>query len=113
MGDFTNSNRGARFAIRLPVDKRKHCSLSVIPFGTEIVLGKTVARRKQEQAYPIALRPTRVEYEGIQNMIHAGLFRSAAEAELRGVVTLSSLGTLRASSDCQMASGGSRGLGAT
>jgi len=43
MGDFTNSNRGARFAIRLPVDKRKHCSLSVIPFGTEIVLGKTVA----------------------------------------------------------------------
>jgi len=38
-----------------------------------------MARTEQEQAYQIAVRLTRVEYERIQEMIRAGLFRSAAD----------------------------------
>ena len=38
-----------------------------------------MARMEQEQAYQIAVRLTRVEHERIQEMIRAGLFRSAAD----------------------------------
>lgn len=38
-----------------------------------------MAKTEQEQAYQIAVRLTRVEHERIQQMIRAGLFRSAAD----------------------------------
>lgn len=38
-----------------------------------------MAKTEQEQAYQIAVRLTRVEHERIQEMIRAGLFRSAAD----------------------------------
>jgi len=38
-----------------------------------------MAKTDQEQAYQIAVRLTRVEHERIQQMIRAGLFRSAAD----------------------------------
>jgi len=38
-----------------------------------------VAKTEQEQAYQIAVRLTKVEHERIQEMIRAGLFRSAAD----------------------------------
>jgi Arc/MetJ-type ribon-helix-helix transcriptional regulator len=38
-----------------------------------------VAKTEQEQAYQIAVRLTKVEFERIQAMIRAGLFRSAAD----------------------------------
>jgi Arc/MetJ-type ribon-helix-helix transcriptional regulator len=40
---------------------------------------ESVAKTEQEQAYQIAVRLTRVEHERIQEMIRAGLFRSAAD----------------------------------
>lgn len=49
-----------------------------IPIGTKIMRAKP-ARTEQEQAYQIAVRLTRVEYARIQEMIRAGLFRSAAD----------------------------------
>jgi Arc/MetJ-type ribon-helix-helix transcriptional regulator len=39
----------------------------------------SVAKTEQEQAYQIAVRLTRIEHERIQEMIRAGLFRSAAD----------------------------------
>lgn len=38
-----------------------------------------MAKTEQEQAYQIAVRLTRIEHERIQEMIRAGLFRSAAD----------------------------------
>jgi Arc/MetJ-type ribon-helix-helix transcriptional regulator len=38
-----------------------------------------VAKTEQEQAYQIAVRLTKVEHGRIQEMIRAGLFRSAAD----------------------------------
>lgn len=38
-----------------------------------------MAKTEQEQAYQIAVRLTRVEHDRIQEMIRAGLFRSAAD----------------------------------
>ena len=39
----------------------------------------SMAKTEQEQAYQIAVRLTRIEHERIQEMIRAGLFRSAAD----------------------------------
>jgi Arc/MetJ-type ribon-helix-helix transcriptional regulator len=44
-----------------------------------LLRAESVAKTKQEQAYQIAVRLTRVEHERIQEMIRAGLFRSAAD----------------------------------
>ena len=44
-----------------------------------MVRADSVARTEQEQAYQIAVRLTKVEYKRIQEMIRAGLFRSAAD----------------------------------
>jgi Arc/MetJ-type ribon-helix-helix transcriptional regulator len=51
----------------------------IIPNGTILLRAESVARTEQEQAYQVAVRLTRVEYERIQEMIRAGLFRSAAD----------------------------------
>jgi Arc/MetJ-type ribon-helix-helix transcriptional regulator len=40
---------------------------------------ESMAKTEQEQAYQIAVRLTRIEHERIQEMIRAGLFRSAAD----------------------------------
>jgi len=40
---------------------------------------QALAKTEHEQAYQIAVRLTRVEHERIQDMIRAGLFRSAAD----------------------------------
>jgi len=51
----------------------------IIPNGTIFIRAERVTRTEQEQAYQIAVRLTKVEYERIQEMIRAGLFRSAAD----------------------------------
>jgi Arc/MetJ-type ribon-helix-helix transcriptional regulator len=52
----------------------------IIPNGTSFFFrAEAVAKTQEEQAYQIAVRLTRVEHERIQEMIRAGLFRSAAD----------------------------------
>jgi len=51
----------------------------IIPTGTNFFRAQAVAKTQQEQACQIAVRLTRVEHERIQEMIRAGLFRSAAD----------------------------------
>jgi len=48
----------------------------MVPF---LLRAESVAKTKQEQAYQVAVRLTRVKHESIQEMIRAGLFRSAAD----------------------------------
>jgi len=51
----------------------------IIPNGTILLRAESVAKTEQEQAYQIAVRLTKVEHGRIQEMIRAGLFRSAAD----------------------------------